>query len=257
MTATNGLRAILFDWGDTLVRYPGFSTDEAGHRTAVLALHQWLEAEEKRSCFSTNGIDAQRFYTAYRHAAQEQFAMMAATRTDQPMATRLGAALATSGCRCAPPRSTLDRFLTRLLSELDDRSTAMPGAFEVLEALRPHFILGVVSNFPESTFVRSTLARSKLDGFLDTIVVSAEVGRMKPHPAPFERAFKQLALDPAEVLFVGDDLRSDIAGAQALGCHTAWLPLDPTSVAVGPVRPDHHLGSLTDLLTVLWPGGHG
>ena len=182
---------------------------------------------------------------------------MATTRTDQPMATRLGAALASSGCRCAPLRSALDRYLERLLTELDERSTAMPGAVGVREALRPHVVLGVVSNFPEPTFVRSTLARSRLDGFLDTIVVSAEVGRMKPDPVPFEVAFERLALEPAEVLFVGDDLRSDIAGAQSLGCRTAWLPLDPAGVAVGPVQPDYRLGSLTDLPAVLWPGGHG
>lgn len=252
---THGLRAVLFDWGDTLVRYPGFSTDEAGHRTAVLALHRWLAEGEQRSCFSSNEIDAERFYTAYRHAAREQFALMATTRQDQPMAIRLGAALAASGCRCAPTRSALDRFLARLLAELEERSMAMPGAFEVLDALHPHFTLGVVSNFPEPTFVRSTLARSSLDGFLQTIVVSAEVGRMKPHPLPFETAFKRLALDPTEVLFVGDDLRSDIAGAHALGCRTAWLPLDPASPAVGPVQPDHRLSRLTDLLTVLWPRG--
>ena len=41
-----GLRAVVFDWGDTLIRYPGFSTDEAGHRGAVLAWHRDLAAGE-------------------------------------------------------------------------------------------------------------------------------------------------------------------------------------------------------------------
>jgi FMN phosphatase YigB (HAD superfamily) len=44
-----------------------------------------------------------------------------------------------------------------------------------------------------------------------------DVGALKPHPRGFERASARWRLDPAEVLFVGDRIDVDAAGAAAAG----------------------------------------
>ena len=99
-----------------------------------------------------------------------------------------------------------------LLAELGSRCAAMPAAGEVLRQLRDHVALGVVSNFPEADFVHGTLAQFGLSPWLDVVVVSVDVGRMKPHPLPFQVALDSLSVDATEVLFVGDDLgTTDVA----------------------------------------------
>lgn len=48
-------------------------------------------------------------------------------------------------------------------------------------------------------------------------------GVEKPHPAIFREALRRAALAPAEVLHVGDQIRSDVGGARAIGMRAALL----------------------------------
>jgi ribonucleotide monophosphatase NagD (HAD superfamily) len=45
----------------------------------------------------------------------------------------------------------------------------------------------------------------------------------KPDPAIYPRVFAMLGLAPARVMAVGDALRTDIAGAAAVGIASAWV----------------------------------
>jgi FMN phosphatase YigB (HAD superfamily) len=49
------------------------------------------------------------------------------------------------------------------------------------------------------------------------------VGWRKPHRAPFDRALSLLDVTPADALFVGDDHRWDIVGAQNAGLRPVLL----------------------------------
>ena len=241
----SSIAAVLFDWGDTLVRYPGFSTDGGGHLEAVEVFFRWFEQAAECPCLAAAGTTGEGFVEAYRKAAEAQFTEMAATGTDQPMGARLVMALQQCGCVCVVDDELVDVYLGNLLDELAARTTVMPGAARVLAEFGPRFKLAVVSNYPEPEFVVRTLAQHGLLQFFDTVVVSADVGRMKPHALPFERAMQSLSVQPTEVLFVGDDLRSDMAGAAALGCATAWLPREPGQ----PTSDVHHV--VRDLTALL------
>jgi FMN phosphatase YigB (HAD superfamily) len=61
-----------------------------------------------------------------------------------------------------------------------------------------------------------------------------DVGWRKPHRAPFDRALSLLEVAPADALFVGDDHRWDIDGAQNAGLRPVLLQSD-----VPKSRPDH------------------
>jgi FMN hydrolase / 5-amino-6-(5-phospho-D-ribitylamino)uracil phosphatase len=50
-----------------------------------------------------------------------------------------------------------------------------------------------------------------------------EVGVAKPQPAAFEAVASALALDPAEIAYVGDDPQVDVLGARAAGLRTVWV----------------------------------
>lgn len=54
-------------------------------------------------------------------------------------------------------------------------------------------------------------------------IAAHEFGCAKPDPRIFEAALERLQLPAHEVMYVGDDLRLDVAGAQAVGMRAAWM----------------------------------
>ncbi|MHB8377167.1 MAG: HAD family hydrolase, partial [Dehalococcoidia bacterium] len=53
-------------------------------------------------------------------------------------------------------------------------------------------------------------------------VVSCDLGYMKPHPRIFEHVFTAMGIDARETAMVGDSLKADVQGAQALGMTGVW-----------------------------------
>ena len=100
--------------------------------------------------------------------------------------------------------------------------------------------------------------RQELDhyGLMDCFEVlslSCEVGYMKPHAAIFEHAFEALDVAPGEAVMVGDSLRADVAGAQALGMTAVWKrnhasPADSGLHTEGrSITPDYTIETVGDL----------
>lgn len=58
---------------------------------------------------------------------------------------------------------------------------------------------------------------------MDVIVTSALVGYEKPDPRTFRAALDPLGVAPAEALHVGDQPKSDVAGARGVGMQTALI----------------------------------
>ena len=130
----------------------------------------------------------------------------------------------------------------------------MPG---VLARLGARYRLALVSNYPCAASIRDSLARLDLARCFEAVVVSAEVGRVKPHPAPFEAALAVLELAPADCLFVGDNWLGDVQGAKRLGMRAVHLVQYDTHERFEPAPGDHpadatlaHLEELPALLGV-------
>jgi len=64
---------------------------------------------------------------------------------------------------------------------------------------------GVIGGLPE------------LSGWVDSLLISSEVGFRKPHPSFFQAACARLGLPPEKVLCVGDDVENDVRGAIRAG----------------------------------------
>lgn len=97
------------------------------------------------------------------------------------------------------------------------------GVDRILQQLSSNFLLGAITNGNVSF---STIDISKYFSFY----ISAEqVGVSKPNAKIFARAYEEcLRLDsklrmPSEVLHVGDDNKTDVAGANNFGFLSAWL----------------------------------
>lgn len=66
----------------------------------------------------------------------------------------------------------------------------------------------------------------ELAGFVDTLVISSEVGFRKPHPSFYRAGCTGLGLEAERVLCVGDDLENDVRGAERAGLRGVLLDRD-------------------------------
>ena len=87
------------------------------------------------------------------------------------------------------------------------------------------------------------------------MVVSGDVGYVKPHPRPFETAIKMLDLPPNEIVFVGDNWLADIQGAKRAGMQAIWSRQFATPEKFEPkpgdIEPNAQIDHLTELETLL------
>ena len=87
---------------------------------------------------------------------------------------------------------------------------------EFLRSLRPRYYIGLISNaWPD---LRDYIIEQKFDDAFDHIVISAEVGVMKPEARIYQIALEQAGARPNEAVFV-DDFAENIEGCQAVGMH--------------------------------------
>jgi FMN phosphatase YigB (HAD superfamily) len=72
---------------------------------------------------------------------------------------------------------------------------------------------------------------------------------MKPHPEIYHDALRALDLEPQEVVMVGDSLKADVAGAQALGMIAVWRkPRRPNlREEMDGIRPDFVVDELREI----------
>lgn len=111
-------------------------------------------------------------------------------------------------------------FLDRYQDHCAVESRLYDGMERVLaEIERARLIWGVVTNKPVR-FAEPIMQGFGLAQRSALLVCPDHVTRSKPDPEPMILACRQLALDPASVLFVGDDLR-DIESGRAAGTRTA------------------------------------
>jgi|SRR5262245_11916298 len=84
--------------------------------------------------------------------------------------------------------------------------------------------LGVISNFDSRLY--DVLRECGLNRFFDSIHVSTRVGATKPAPAIFQAALNYHAVEPRQAWHVGDSLREDVEGAEAVGIRAALIDRD-------------------------------
>ena len=132
--------------------------------------------------------------------------------------------------RAAGLRPGLDPDLIEALyAVMPDQWVAFDDSLPVLRELNTRGIrVAVLSN--AGIDIRPCLERSGLTEFVDGIVLSYEIGAVKPDPAIFRAALERLDRPAGEALMVGDSGRDDVGGT-ALGIRTLILPR-----TIGPIH---------------------
>ena len=134
-----------------------------------------------------------------------------------------------SGMRAQRGEISVEQHWENLRQELNLPKAEMPsvreafwggdridtGLLEDIRSLRRRVRLGLLSN----AFSDLRQVITEYWGFGDvfeTLVISAEIGIMKPDPRIYRLALDRLAVQPAEAVFI-DDFPRNVAGSQALG----------------------------------------
>jgi putative hydrolase of the HAD superfamily len=61
-----------------------------------------------------------------------------------------------------------------------------------------------------------------IDGLIDVLVTSEEVGAEKPNPAIYQKALEKLGVCPQEAVYIGDSLQKDVLGPMKMGMDAVW-----------------------------------
>jgi FMN hydrolase / 5-amino-6-(5-phospho-D-ribitylamino)uracil phosphatase len=229
------LQAVLFDWGDTLMRWEWEPELLAiGHDAGLRAI-----GREPVPALT------ERFRESYL-----PLLWVPGTLEDVEYPALVRLLLAEEGI--AVTDEELDTFLEAEHAEWQPARMLATTTHALLEALRDRDLrVGLVSNaFDPPPLLHRDLEQMGVAHRLDVAVFSSEVGVRKPHPAIFERALEAIGVEPEATLFVGDTLATDIAGARALGMHTCqalWFRADDADAP----EPEFRAFTQMDVLTAV------
>ncbi|KKE79745.1 MULTISPECIES: HAD family hydrolase [Bacillaceae] len=145
------------------------------------------------------------------------------------------------------------KFGAELAKAFPENRKQVPYLYEeslkVLDALKGDYKLLLLTNgSPELQNIKLEIT-PELRPYFDQIVISGDFGRGKPDPSIFEHALGLLNVKPEEVLMVGDNLNTDIKGANSAGIASAWI--NRKAMEATEVKPTYEMKSLVEVLDIL------
>jgi HAD superfamily hydrolase (TIGR01549 family) len=201
------IRAIIFDFGQTLV------DSSEGFRAA----EKEAQARAFQALYPT---DQEEFLAVYREIrsafhAQSRFSRKAIFAE---VFRRYGR---------TPDLPLLEQWENEYWQRVQAVTRVFPEAEAVLRQLREKaYRLALITNAQgqEEEGQHRLANYPALERLFEVIVVAGEGGvPAKPDPAPFHLCLEMLGLDPNEAVYVGDDWRIDVRGAEAVGMRAIWL----------------------------------
>lgn len=123
------------------------------------------------------------------------------------------------------------------------------GAKSVFEKICRNHSVGILTN----GFAETQRRKFEEFGFYETVrhlVISEDVGWLKPDPRIFEHATSITGFEPHEILYIGDSYSSDIAGGSEFGWNTAWYTADNNKEKNG--KADFVFSDFKELLELLY-----
>jgi putative hydrolase of the HAD superfamily len=210
-----GIRAVLFDYGHTLV---DFRRTEEALLEAYEAIRNRIEAAlEIEAPEVGHLIDRvarevdRRVAASYDERRLEELDLVATF--DQILLSTLGLTV---------PPDVVRHIVALDHSAYSHTITVTPETLGVLEELKRRGLkLGLVSNvslLPD--LMREDLRALGILRYLDASTFSSEAGTRKPDARIFLQVLDEIGVPPERAVFVGDRVGDDIAGAQGVGMRT-------------------------------------
>jgi putative hydrolase of the HAD superfamily len=99
----------------------------------------------------------------------------------------------------------------------------MPGVRAAVSAISLPMAIWANTRVAREPAIRVWLERAGLGSVFDTVITSVDAGVRKPAPEFFAYALARCRVAADDVLFVGNQRNTDIAGGEAAGIRTVWL----------------------------------
>jgi 5'-nucleotidase len=102
-------------------------------------------------------------------------------------------------------------------------SPLIPGIVKVIKELSETYKLGIAAN--QVRECRHGLEKYGLAGSFSLVLLSEEIGFLKPHPEFFLMMVERAGCKPEEIVMVGDRIDNDIQPAKKRRMKTVWVKL--------------------------------
>ncbi|WP_248761906.1 HAD family hydrolase [Pseudarthrobacter sp. SSS035] len=205
------IRAVLFDLDNTLFDHP--ASARAGFDAFLRHLGREQSEELTLSWLEIEQVNYDRFLSKELSFHEQR-------------RERLRQFLPLTGLAIPQTDTGLDELFAIYLQNYEDAWTAFPDAAPALWSLRDGgMLVGVVTNGNHNQQT-SKISRIGLGPLIDRIFSSELTSHAKPAPEAFTQPCKSMKIAPAQTLYVGDNYRVDIEGAQNAGLHAIHLNRD-------------------------------
>jgi putative hydrolase of the HAD superfamily len=87
----------------------------------------------------------------------------------------------------------------------------------LLDKLSKTYRIAMISNYPCSRSIFGCLQKTGLAKYMEEVVISADVGFVKPHPVIFKTMLDKLDLLSKNCVYIGDNWLADVQGAKRAG----------------------------------------
>lgn len=241
-------RAILFDLFGTLVRFSVRTPILRAAGTEWRSTMPWLADTFRRELPEA---DFDSFVQAIAAVTAELVRARPPGYLEVPSRVRFLNALSRIGVASDALATHAETLSLAHMAHLASSVELPDGHVELLAALAPRFRIALVSNFDHGATARGLLDRFGLTPFLETILISEEFGRRKPHPAIFHEATERLGVSVDEAVYVGDSPGDDIVGGHAAGMRVIWVNPSERALPAGVPAPHAVIRSLLELEELL------
>ncbi len=121
--------------------------------------------------------------------------------------------------------------------------------FPVLDKLKNTYRLLLLTNGSPDLQKTKLELTPELVPYFEYIVISGDYGKGKPDPGIFQHALSLMNLEKDEVIMVGDNLNTDILGANRTGIKSVWI--NRHGKERNDVVPSYEIKSLEEIFPVL------
>jgi len=111
------------------------------------------------------------------------------------------------------------------LKKWPEQTEFFPGVPKMLDDLKKEYKLGVITNYMDGPTCREVFAKLRFNDIFDSLVVSHELGYMKPAGLLFETAMKETSSVAENCVMVGDTYSADVVGGNLAGMQTVLVDI--------------------------------
>ncbi|MFC1697781.1 HAD family hydrolase [Nanoarchaeota archaeon] len=123
-----------------------------------------------------------------------------------------------------PEKELIDKMV-KVWKENKSFAKPFPETIEVLDGLKKKYKLILLSN-TDGFLIQKILKKYDMEKYFEQIVLSCNIGMLKPNPDIFKLILEKNKLKKEEVVMVGDSMISDIEGAKEVGIKGILIDLD-------------------------------